>query len=306
MPRMQYPLLCPKLSRKNKRSHEVFWYVPCEEGEIGPASSFYMNKYLNAGIKEIITQYPVIGTILEEYNIGCVPCTLGTCLLKDVVGIHGLSLGQELELMYKIEKEIYPERDIKKPVVDLSAKNAKPKEFTHSPPIKRLVDEHVLIKKWLALMPRALENADLSSKDFRSLIKDGIAFIRNYADKFHHAKEEDVLFDYIDKNLEIVKVILKDHETARGYIKAAINALENDNTAELIQNLCSYKELLTEHINKEDEVLYPFIDRGLSMQQIGEMFTRFNEAEDKIDKEVVSKSIKFIDEVEGRLKGGIS
>lgn len=261
-----------------------------------------MNKYLNTGIKEIITKYPKIATILEEYNIGCGPCTLGTCLLKDVVGIHGLSPDQEADLMYKIEKEIYPQRDIKKPVINGSTKINKPKELTYSPPIKRLVDEHILIKKWLALMPQALEKIDLESKDFRSLIKDGIDFIRNYADKYHHAKEEDVLFDYIDKNSEIVKVILKDHETSRGYIKAAINALENNDKDLLTQNLYSYRELLTEHIRKEDEVLYPFIDRGLSIQQVGEMFTRFNEAEDKIDKEVVLNSIKFIDEVEQRIE----
>ncbi|MBI5700382.1 hemerythrin domain-containing protein [Candidatus Saganbacteria bacterium] len=261
-----------------------------------------MNKYLNTGIKEIITEYPKIGTILEEYNIGCGPCTLGTCLLKDVVGIHGLSPDQELELMYRIEKEIYPDRNIKKPNLDSSIKKQKPKEFTYSPPIQRLVDEHVLIKKWLALMPKVLEKADLSSEDFRLIIADGVAFIRNYADKFHHAKEEDVLFDYTDKNAEIVKIIFKDHDTARGYVKAAINALENNNKDALIQNLLSYKELLTEHIRKEDEVLYPFIDRGLSMNQIGEMFTRFNDAEEKIDKEVVNNCIKFVNEAERRIE----
>ena len=28
---------------------------------------------------------------------------------------------------------------------------------------------------------------------------EGIDFVRGYADRFHHAKEEDILFDYADK-----------------------------------------------------------------------------------------------------------
>jgi hypothetical protein len=67
-----------------------------------------MEKYLNSPIKEIITKFPHVGKILEEYNIGCVPCTLGSCLLKDVVEIHNLAEEQKIELMYRIEKEIYP------------------------------------------------------------------------------------------------------------------------------------------------------------------------------------------------------
>jgi len=73
-----------------------------------------MEKYLIAPIKEIITKFPEVGRILEEYNIGCVPCTLGSCLLKDIVAIHNIPLEQELNLMYRLEKTIYPDRVVKK------------------------------------------------------------------------------------------------------------------------------------------------------------------------------------------------
>ena len=46
--------------------------------------------------------HPVIGEILQRYEIGCVTCGVGICLLKDVVAIH--ALGAEAE--QKIEDEI--------------------------------------------------------------------------------------------------------------------------------------------------------------------------------------------------------
>ena len=58
-----------------------------------------MEKYLNAGIKELIAEFPKIADILNGYNIGCVPCNVGTCLLKDIVEIHNLSIQQEEELI---------------------------------------------------------------------------------------------------------------------------------------------------------------------------------------------------------------
>ena len=261
-----------------------------------------MEKYLNAPIKEIITTFPQVGKILEEYNIGCVPCTLGSCLLKDVVAIHNLPHEQEAEMMYRIEKAIYPDRDVKKPAFKIVPKKQSSNQIKYSPPIKRLVDEHALIKKWLELIPAVLEKVDIESKIGRQLILDGLDFIRSYADKFHHAKEEDVLFGYTDKNLDIIKTILADHETARGHVKAMLEALGKGDEKTVFEHLNAYKELLTEHIKKEDEILYPWIDRGLSTAQVGELFAKFDEAEVKIDKEVVERCRRFAEKAEQRIE----
>ena len=63
-----------------------------------------MEEYLNKGIKEIIDKYPEVGEILNEYDIGCTACDVGTCLLKDIVSFHPLSDTQEKELMNRIRK----------------------------------------------------------------------------------------------------------------------------------------------------------------------------------------------------------
>jgi anaerobic glycerol-3-phosphate dehydrogenase len=53
-------------------------------------------------INKIIEQHPRIGEILSSYEIGCVTCGVGICLVKDVVAIH--ALGAEIEA--RIEQEI--------------------------------------------------------------------------------------------------------------------------------------------------------------------------------------------------------
>lgn len=64
-----------------------------------------MNLPQNIGdqaIQDVLKIHPQIGTILENYDIGCVGCSVGICLVKDVVAIH--ALGEEAET--RIEKEI--------------------------------------------------------------------------------------------------------------------------------------------------------------------------------------------------------
>ena len=53
-------------------------------------------------INQTIEQHPRIGEILAKYEIGCVTCGVGICLVKDVVAIH--ALGAEAEA--RIEQEI--------------------------------------------------------------------------------------------------------------------------------------------------------------------------------------------------------
>ena len=53
-------------------------------------------------INKVIAEHPAIGQILQKYEIGCVTCGVGICLVKDVVTIH--ALGSEVEA--KIDAEI--------------------------------------------------------------------------------------------------------------------------------------------------------------------------------------------------------
>jgi hemerythrin-like domain-containing protein len=257
-----------------------------------------MKALLNNGIKEIIEQYPDVEKILDNYGIGCGPCSVGICQLKDIVDIHNLPAAQEQELMQKIAGIVYAGQEVSIPSAE--EKTPVPEgDRKFSPPMQRLVDEHVLIKRWIALIPRVVDALDLESDAGRQVILDGMDLIRSYTDRYHHAKEEEILFEYFDQDSETLKVMYKDHTTGRSHVKAMVEALDRRDRHRLGEHLMAYRKLLTGHIQKEDEILFPWMDRNLSTSQIGELLVKFNAVDEKMGFSP-DKYLAFIEKLEKR------
>jgi len=235
-----------------------------------------VEQYLNTPIKKVIEQFPAVENILNEYQIGCALCQVGTCLLKDIVGIHNLSEEEEHALLARIANVIYPDRAVSIPKV---ADRRKPSHVNYSPPMQKLVREHTLIKRMVSLIPKQIERLDLASPAGRERVLLMIDFIRTYADKYHHAKEEDILFKYFDETLDMLQVMYHDHTTARNHVKAILEGIDHRDAADVATHLTGYHDLLPEHIRKEDDVLYVWMDRNLSTTQVGELFSKFTQVD---------------------------
>lgn len=279
---------------KDFDEHEVKKHLAQEAGE------YKMWEYLNKNIKEIITQHPEVGEILEKYNIGCTTCSVGSCLFKDILEIHNLHPEVEVELIYEIEKALFPGKEVKR--YPIRIKEAKPKgELKYSPPIKKLVDEHVLIKRFIALIDPLCEFISASPEVDSKLVLDCVDFIRSYADKYHHMKEEDVLFKKTGEGLDIIKVMLEDHTTGRNHVRQIVEGAEKKDKARITEHLKCYKELLTQHIKKEDGILYPWIDRSLSTADVGKLYAEFNEKDASLPNGFEKRYEGLVQKVEGIL-----
>jgi len=260
-----------------------------------------LQEYMNKGIKDVISKFPAVADILEQYNIGCAVCTEGSCLLKDIVDVHNLSPEDERALMAQMAEVIDSGGRTETPAVKRSPQ-ATPKQTQYSPPLRQLVDEHILIKRWLALIPKSVENLDVESEEGRGTILAAVDFIRSYADKYHHAKEEDILFKYFDEDSDILRAMCADHEKGRSHVRAVLEALERRDRDAIAEHLSAYGELLAGHILKEDEILYRWMDRNLSMAQVGELFSKFAEVEDRMDKNVINRCRAFVVKLEEQLQ----
>jgi hemerythrin-like domain-containing protein len=237
-----------------------------------------MQAFLDRSIKDLIAEFPVVQNILDEYDIGCAPCTVASCLLRDVVEIHALPAEREAEMMNRLILTIDPDSQATY-VVPERNKDTQDGPIRYSPPLQQLVDEHKLIKRWVALIPRVVASLDLGRAEDQQRVRDGLDFIRSYADRFHHAKEEEILFGYFDRDLDILAVMHADHERARGHVRSAVAALAGADQGAVEENLLAYRELLEEHITKEDEVLYPWMDRNLTTSQVGQLYARFGDVD---------------------------
>ena len=255
-----------------------------------------MKQYLNRGIKEIIQEFPETGRILDTFNIGCTACSVGTCLLKDIVEVHNLPYEEEHALMLQISRVIYPGVEVEVPRIERKAPVGDGK-ITYSPPMRTLVDEHTVIKRLLALIPRILEDLDVTREHDRQVVLEVVDFIRSYADRFHHAKEEDILFKEFSDDLEILKSMLEEHRIGREHVKAVLETAERGDTLSVKFHLTSYGQLLMGHIKKEDEILYPWMDRNLSTAQVGELFARFAKTDEQF-RDTASRQQEFIRRLE--------
>lgn len=146
--------------------------------------------------------------------------------------------------------------------------------------IEILKNEHKNILRAVeALLDRCAkdEKTGLISVDFYQA---AIDFIRNYADKFHHAKEEDILFAELNKaavNLHCnpTEQMLYEHDLGRQSVKELEAGLDENNLAKALAGARGYGNLLKDHIFKEDNILYPLADEALSDKIKNDMLLKF-------------------------------
>jgi len=166
--------------------------------------------------------------------------------------------------------------------------------------IEDLVNDHKLIVSLLDVIDK-IDNSKNYEKDYFEKI---IYVIKNFADKFHHGKEEEILYPYVvehkgfSKENGPVAIMFIEHDEGRGYVKKASDELKNNfaNYSVIIENLKSYSELLRGHIYKEDNILYPMIDSVITDVENEQLFLLY-QIVIKNNKEVIDNSIKHLKEL---------
>ena len=161
--------------------------------------------------------------------------------------------------------------------------------------LQMLVDEHTNILRLLNLAEYLMERSEITPNSI-SILNEIIYYIKNYADKYHHAKEENILFKKGDSVATIIKVMLSEHEESRGYVSQAVLGIETNNQAQIKQAMTAYIELLRNHIDKENNILYPYFERNLSNGEKNELEQKFIAANNNLDTNLENNLIKFLNE----------
>ena len=161
-----------------------------------------------------------------------------------------------------------------------------------------LVKEHDSILKMIKITQTILNTTDVKTVKIDH-VDQIIDFIINFADKYHHLKEEDVLFMEMEKH-----GMLSEHDKGRVFIKQALDAVGKlklgDDRAfeELKLNLLNYCALLTNHIAKENNILYPMAQRILPSNVVLAMTKQFETTNSStVENEYFDKYLKRVDEL---------
>lgn len=131
-------------------------------------------------------------------------------------------------------------------------------------PIAPLMIEHRLIEKMIKLIKNGVERSEQQGKINPEFIDLAVDFIRVYADRCHHGKEEDILFRDLNKkpisadHKRIMDELIEEHrqgrrtvadlvEAKKGYINGEEGALSL-----ILDRLKFLTDFYPKHIEKED------------------------------------------------------
>ncbi|MHC4547400.1 MAG: hemerythrin domain-containing protein [Planctomycetota bacterium] len=146
-----------------------------------------------------------------------------------------------------------------------------------SDPIQTLMDEHRTIEKVLD----ALEAAAGKEVPF-PFYERAIDFLSSYADRCHHAKEEDRLFPLMEqrgipRQMGPIGVMCDEHVLGRGHIQRMRELVASEDRDGLRQESLAYVALLRQHIQKEDNVLFVMARDIMSADDVQRLEQEFAE-----------------------------
>ena len=132
-----------------------------------------------------------------------------------------------------------------------------------------LMIEHRLIERMLSVVRKVLAEIESKHRIDPVFVDTAVDFIRVYADRTHHGKEEDILFRELNnkklntKDKQIMEELIEEHVFGRQTTKALVEAntryRNGDETAlnDIAANLQTLTDFYPKHIEKEDKVFFP-------------------------------------------------
>jgi len=155
---------------------------------------------------------------------------------------------------------------------------------------EQLKAEHRGMKLMLRIIEKMCERLKSGSGVEPEHLEQVLEFLRVFADKCHHAKEEELLFPALEKagvprEGGPIGVMLAEHNKARQHVKGMgegitqYKAGKKDASAKIVENGMAYIRILAAHIDKEDNVLYPIADARLAKSTWDELLARFDQVE---------------------------
>jgi hemerythrin-like domain-containing protein len=141
-----------------------------------------------------------------------------------------------------------------------------------------LREEHSYILAMIACLRAACADTQKAGRFDVETFQTGVEFIRAYADAWHHAKEEDQLFPAMEaagmpREGGPIAVMLHEHVVGRSYVAKISEHLDaaaggNEEARILVTRYAlAYAELLTQHIQKENNILFNMADQMFSPEE---------------------------------------
>ncbi len=156
-------------------------------------------------------------------------------------------------------------------------------------PKDQLNEEHEKLAIVLTLLEKVCGKMKARENVPQRHLEGILDFLKVFVDQCHHGKEEELLFPAIvPMERKLIGVLLGEHSQGRSYVRAMdeglnrIKKLPGGDPADYAANAQKYIGLMTQHIQKENNILLPMLDRILATKRQRELAGRFEDLERKI------------------------
>ncbi len=142
--------------------------------------------------------------------------------------------------------------------------------------------EHEIIINAVGLISEAGVFIGKDCSRYEKTVKELIYFYRNYADKYHHYKEEIVLFPEMGRKNElldngVIKEMFEHHEDFRNMLSVAEQLLEKSDYEGCGKQLRMYAEAILDHIAVENDELFQMLETVFDNEEINRIYFRFED-----------------------------
>lgn len=176
-------------------------------------------------------------------------------------------------------------------------------------PVGPLMWEHRLIEKMLASLTKHVDRIEKSKKVNPLVIDVIVDFVKTYADRTHHGKEEEILFrDLAKKALspelkKIMQELLDEHvwgrKTTAALVAARNRYLQGDESklSEIIDLARQLANFYPKHIEKEDKQFFYPCQEYFTKDEQEKMLAEFREFDRKMIHEKYNKVFEEYDQL---------
>lgn len=154
-------------------------------------------------------------------------------------------------------------------------------------PIDDLSAEHRAIETLLDALEQEASRLAAGGALRREWLTEAVTLLQEFADRCHHGKEEGLLFPELGRHgLSCdhgpIPVLTGEHDQGRALIEQLWRANERGNRPEITGTIAAYAGLMRQHIQKEDQILFPLARVTLPGLAVARLRTDFDAFEREV------------------------
>ncbi len=170
-------------------------------------------------------------------------------------------------------------------------------------PLEYLIAEHDIISRVEQMVPQLDSYWKTNQETYEETIRSLITFFREYADKFHHYKEEQILFPKMNRHpdfsqQELIEEFEDHHELFREHLSSVEASLQEKNYEQVQAILKRYINELLDHIAAENDELFVMAESLFNDDELESMYFSFKDIDREFGEDKKQQLVETLEHIE--------